>query len=103
MKLVRNAPPSGSFGDISATPLLVFIFAHFGKKQPANSRRPKKNIVVNLNASPGFAPRPKYQASQGTIVATQGTPLASQRVATGLVTSGVDAHSRMSAPALINS
>src|SRR5487761_1297229 len=103
LKLERSAPPSESFGYISATTLLVFIFCHMGKKQPANSCRPKKNMVVYLKGLVAVAPRPKNQDSQGTMVATQGTPLASQRLATGLVTSGVDAHSTISTPALISS
>src|ERR1035437_10253058 len=105
MNLARNAPPSESFGYISATTLFVFIFSHIGTKQPANSLRPKKNIVVKVKGFglAGFAWRAKNHASHGTMVATQGTPLASQRVATGLVTSGVDEHSTMSTPALNSS
>jgi hypothetical protein len=47
---------------------------------------------VNLNGDglPGLAPRPKYQASHGTIVEMHGTPAASQASETGLTVSGVD-------------
>src|ERR1051326_7567195 len=68
-----------------------------GKKQPENSCSPKKNMVVKLKAEPGLAPRPKYQDSHGTMVATHGTPLPSATSATGLVVSGVDAQRMMSA------
>src|SRR2546423_15473762 len=68
-----------------------------GRKHSLNCCIPKKNIVVKLKALPGLAPRPKYQASQGTIVETHGTPFASQTSATGLVVSGVDEVRMMSA------
>ena len=70
---------------------------HIGVNVPPNSAMPKKNIVVYVNWVPGLAPRPKYQASQGTTVATQGTPFASHTSATGLVTSGVEETTTMSA------
>src|SRR5207248_7757063 len=70
--------------------LLVFIRFHIGMKHSPNCCMPKKNMVVKLNPVPGLPPRAKNQASQGTIVETQGTPLASQTSATGFVVSGVD-------------
>ena len=44
----------------------------------------------NGEGLPGFAPRPKYQASHGTTVEMHGTPAASHASETGLTTSGVD-------------
>src|SRR5436190_23894810 len=70
--------------------LLVFIRFHIGMKHSPNCCMPKKNMVVKLKAVPGLPPRAKNHASHGTIVETQGMPLASQTSATGLVVSGVD-------------
>src|ERR1035437_7847692 len=66
---------------------------HIGAKVPANSLRPKKNMVVNWNVFVGWTglpPRPAYQDSQGTTVDRQGTPCAWQTPATGFVVSGVE-------------
>src|SRR5579872_2705787 len=96
MKLPRNALPSASFGYMPATTLFVFMRSHIGKKQPLNSFRPKKNMVVKLKPWPGLPPRPKNHDSHGTIVATHGTPFASHTSATGFVTSGVEEQRTMS-------
>src|SRR5260370_32894809 len=69
-------------------------------KDSPNCCMPKKNIVVKLKLVPGFPPRAKNHASQGTIVETQGIPFASQASATGFVVSGVDDVSTRSALSL---
>src|SRR5260370_36643936 len=66
-------------------------------KHSPNCCMPKKNIVVKLKLVPGFPPRAKNHASQGTIVETQGIPFASHASATGFVVSGVDDVSTRSA------
>src|ERR1700682_2851840 len=71
--------------------------SHIGMKHSPNCCIPKKNIVVKLKADPGLAPRPKYQASHGTIVETHGMPLASHASAPGVVVSGVEDVSTRSA------
>ena len=73
--------------------------SHIGMKQPPKASTPKKYIVVNLNGCGffGSACRAKYHACQGTTVETQGTPDVSHTVATGLVVSGVELVTTMSA------
>src|SRR5262245_12175279 len=95
----RNALPSGSFGHMPATVLLVGTASHIGMKQPPNASTPKKYIVVYLNdcGFSGSAWRGKYHACHGTTVDTHGTPAVSQAVATGLVVSGVELVTTMSA------
>src|SRR5215510_619869 len=95
----RNALPSGSFGHWPATILFVGMRSHIGTKQPPNASAPKKYIVVYLNGC-GFAGsscRAKYHACHGTTVDRHGTPAASQALATGLVVSGVELVTIMSA------
>ena len=85
--------PSASFGYWQATTLSFDTRFHIGAKVPANSLRPKKNMVVNSNDLVGWTglpPRPAYQDSQGTTVDRQGTPCAWQTPATGFVVSGVE-------------
>ena len=95
----RNALPSGSFGHLPATILLVGMRSHIGMKQPPNASTPKKYIVVYLNGC-GFLGRP---AARSTTPATErrsrrtGTPGVSHTVATGLVVSGVELVTTMSA------
>src|SRR5262245_23211640 len=95
----RKALPSASLGNMPATTLSLLIRFHIGTKQPPNCSTPKKNIVVKLNGLglAGSAWRAKYHACQGTTVDRQGTPWASQTVATGLVVSGVELVTIMSA------
>src|ERR1700691_5417917 len=89
----RKAVPSASFGNISAMTLLVGMRFHMGMKHLPNSGSPKKNVTLYLYFVVGFSglpPRPAYQDSQGTTVATHGTPWASHATATGLVVSGAE-------------
>src|SRR5690348_15629107 len=93
----RNALASVSFGHRQATlRSVMFIVSHMWMNRSVNSFIPKKNIVVYLNDWPGLRPRPKNQASHGTIVATLGIALASHVSATGLAVSGVAEASTMS-------
>src|SRR5436190_18831753 len=96
----RNAVPSESFGYMQATFLLFGIRFHMGTKQPWNSFRPKKNTVqylITLDGFTGLPPSAAYHDSHGTTVDTQGTPCASQAIATLLVVSGVEVVRIMSA------
>ena len=56
---------------------------------------------MNGDGWPGFAPRPKYQASHGITVERHGTPAASQASATGLMVSGVETASIRSTLSLL--
>src|SRR5947208_800480 len=97
VKPERNAFASVSLGHRQPTFLSVrFIWSHMWMNRLVNSSIPKKNIVVYLKESPGFLPRPKNQASQGTIVDTFGMALASHWSATGFAVSGVAEASTMS-------
>src|SRR5437773_1842378 len=99
-RTARNALPSASFGYWRATFLGVAPACfHIGTKQSLRSFRPKKNRVQYWNdavAWAGLPPRPPYQDSQGSLVATQGTPSVWATTATGLTVSGVDEVSSMS-------
>ena len=99
-RTARNALPSASFGHWRATFLgLAPILSHIGTKQSLRFFSPKKNRVQYWNVAFGLAglpPRPPYQDSQGSLVATQGTPSVWATTATGLTVSGVAALSSMS-------
>src|SRR5882762_2946637 len=89
-KPARNALASVSFGHRQATgPPLTPIVCHMCVNRSVNSFMPKKNMVEKLNCSPAFLPRPKNQASHGTIVVTFGIPAASHVSDTGFAVSGV--------------
>jgi len=71
-----------------------------GAKQPWNSFSPKKNTVqyvIDLIGFSGSPPRLPYHASQGTTVDRQGVRSFWQVTATGLVVSGADVVTIMSA------
>ena len=90
-KAARNALPSASLGNISATTLLVLILFHIGMKHFPKPSNPKKNITLYWYLVVGFKglpPRPAYQACHGTTVEMQGTPSVSHTRATGLSVSG---------------
>src|SRR3974377_351028 len=88
----RTALPSASFGNITPTFLLLGIWFHSERYNPANWAPPKAKGYVHLKGDgwPGFPPRPKNEPPQDTPDERKAPPAASQASATGFTTSGVE-------------